>query len=355
MAITALPQPPTRSDPVNFNARADAFLTAIPLFATEANTLQADVNAKQIAANTSATNALASENAAAANSNAIAWVSGTSYTTGVVRFSPSTFLSYRRKNDGAGTTDPASDSTNWQLVNGTGNVDLSSTQTLSNKTLSTGSTWFGNSIAIPQGGTGAINAVDAFNNIKQPAGDSYSGTVELATSGEVITGLDAVRVITPAALRYGKTDIAVNLTGVSTAGISAIPAWATDITIMLDEVSTTVGNIPVDIKLNNQSTYVGNVSVLSGTAIQTVSTNTTAIRVVLAANNAVSDKYAGVVSLKRTISSDVWFITFSTFEKGNAVSFIGSYVKDLAASLNTIDISATGSTFSAGSVRVTWS
>lgn len=147
MPINSLPTPPTRSDPVNFNSRADAFLAALPAFAAEANVLQSDVNAKQIAAATSATNALASENAAAANSSATIWVSDTTYDIGNVRFSPTTYLSYRRKTAGDGTTDPSADNTNWQLINGTGNVDLNSTQTLTNKAISTGSTVNGIPIA----------------------------------------------------------------------------------------------------------------------------------------------------------------------------------------------------------------
>lgn len=140
MAITALPSVPTRSDPANFADRADAFLSALPTFATEANALQSDVNAKQAAAAASAANALASELAANASSAASIWVSGTTYAIGNVRYSPITFLSYRRKTAGAGTTDPSADSTNWQLLNGTGNVDLNSTQTLTNKEIGTGST-----------------------------------------------------------------------------------------------------------------------------------------------------------------------------------------------------------------------
>lgn len=57
MAITALPTPPTRSDPANFNTRADEFLGALPTFATEANALQTDVNAKQVTASSAATTA----------------------------------------------------------------------------------------------------------------------------------------------------------------------------------------------------------------------------------------------------------------------------------------------------------
>lgn len=39
MSITPLPTPPTKSDPLNFSARADAFVAALPLFVTEANQL----------------------------------------------------------------------------------------------------------------------------------------------------------------------------------------------------------------------------------------------------------------------------------------------------------------------------
>jgi len=54
MAITPLPTPPSRDDPTNFATRADAFLGALPDFATEANALQVDVNAKQVTATTQA-------------------------------------------------------------------------------------------------------------------------------------------------------------------------------------------------------------------------------------------------------------------------------------------------------------
>ena len=172
--ITALPNPPTRSDPVNFNSRADAFLSALPTFATEANALQADVNAKQTDAAASAAAALASENAANAASNVTAWVSGTTYAIGNVRYSPITFLSYRRKTAGAGTTDPSADSTNWQLINGTGNVDLNSTQTLTNKEIGTGSTINGIPVA---------NLVNTIGNQTIGGIKSFSNTVNLSDTG----------------------------------------------------------------------------------------------------------------------------------------------------------------------------
>lgn len=69
MAITALPTPPQRSDPANFATRGDAFMAALPTFATEANALAVDVNAKQVLAATSETNAATSASNALTSAN----------------------------------------------------------------------------------------------------------------------------------------------------------------------------------------------------------------------------------------------------------------------------------------------
>lgn len=125
MAITPLPTPPSRNDPTNFSARGDAFLGALPTFATEANALAVAVNADAVSADadaataaTKAAEAAASAAAAAAASGAIKWVSGTTYQEGAVVWSPIDFLSYRRKSTGGGTTDPSSDETNWVALAG---------------------------------------------------------------------------------------------------------------------------------------------------------------------------------------------------------------------------------------------
>jgi hypothetical protein len=53
--ITALPTPPSRADSTTFSSRADAFLGALPTFATEANALAEQVNEDSvIAANAAA-------------------------------------------------------------------------------------------------------------------------------------------------------------------------------------------------------------------------------------------------------------------------------------------------------------
>jgi hypothetical protein len=70
MAITPLPTPPSRSQsPATFSTDADAFLGALPAFATEANALATDVNADEISAAAAATAAANSANIAVGAAN----------------------------------------------------------------------------------------------------------------------------------------------------------------------------------------------------------------------------------------------------------------------------------------------
>jgi len=48
MAMTALPPAPSRAVPSTFSTLADAFIAALPGFVTEANALEANVNAKEV-------------------------------------------------------------------------------------------------------------------------------------------------------------------------------------------------------------------------------------------------------------------------------------------------------------------
>lgn len=115
-AITALPAAPSRSaGSATFSTDADALLGALPVFVTE-------TNASIVAINDHADVITAQAAAAAAGVSVAAWVSGTTYAIGDVRYSPITFYAYRRKTAGAGTTDPSSDTTNWALVSGAGDV-----------------------------------------------------------------------------------------------------------------------------------------------------------------------------------------------------------------------------------------
>ena len=120
MPMTPLPTPPSRSDPSNFAERGDAFLGALPVFATEANALETNVNAKELSATTAASNAALSAtaaqnaaNAAAGSVNATAWNAATNYSLDVRVISPTTRGMFRRIVAGTSATDPALDATNW--------------------------------------------------------------------------------------------------------------------------------------------------------------------------------------------------------------------------------------------------
>lgn len=125
--IDPVPTPPIqRNDRATFSTRVDAFVTWLVNATTQFAALASNVfaNATDAASSVSsaanyATQAAGSALAAVAGSNAPAWVSGTTYAVGDVRFSPSTFYTYRRKTAGAGTTDPAGDATNWQVISST--------------------------------------------------------------------------------------------------------------------------------------------------------------------------------------------------------------------------------------------
>jgi hypothetical protein len=133
--ISTLPSPPSRQDPANFAAEADAFLGALPTFQSQVNAAGTYIDGIGAAVDADAATASAAAAAALATANVTLWVSGTNYTQGAAVYSPITFFTYRRKITGAGTTDPSLDSTNWALVVGTGDVTLDGVQTLTNKTL----------------------------------------------------------------------------------------------------------------------------------------------------------------------------------------------------------------------------
>ena len=134
--LTMPPDAASRADDAdNFADKMDATLawqvigwpelaTAISWIATTAAQIAADAISASTAAAT-----------AAQAANASKWVTGTTYVEGDVRWSPTTWLSYRRKTAGAGSTDPASDTTNWAALTSGGDVTQTGAQTLTNKTL----------------------------------------------------------------------------------------------------------------------------------------------------------------------------------------------------------------------------
>lgn len=142
--VDAPPTAPSRSSPSTFSTLADAyhawlgpFVTQVTALATNLYNNAVDAYNSAVAASGSVSaasgfagnaassasaasaSATASSNSAITSANAAgaaAWVSGTTYAIGDVRWSPVNYYSYRRKTVGAGTTDPSADTTNWTLA-----------------------------------------------------------------------------------------------------------------------------------------------------------------------------------------------------------------------------------------------
>lgn len=129
-SITALPSAPDPTNRATFNTLAYPWSAALPTLGTQVSAVAANVKANADEAAASATSAeaqvalaavqvaaAAAQAVAAASSAALAgataWVSGTTYAIGDARYSLVNFFPYRRITAGAGTTDPASDTTNW--------------------------------------------------------------------------------------------------------------------------------------------------------------------------------------------------------------------------------------------------
>jgi hypothetical protein len=152
MAITPLPPAPLPTDSTaQFNTKAFDWVASLEDFVTETNATATAVDVAKDDAETAASNAatsaanaatqvtlaanqvtlaagqvaLAADQAdaaatsaetAAAATNAVLWVSGTTYAIGFLVYSPIDKRAYRRLTAGSGTTDPSADATNWSQL-----------------------------------------------------------------------------------------------------------------------------------------------------------------------------------------------------------------------------------------------
>lgn len=103
-------------------ASMDEAVNQVNIGAATATAKAAEATTKAEEALASVANAQAAQAASEAAANATAWVSGSAYAVGDVRYSPVNYRSYRRKTAGAGATDPASDTANWAPLSETPEV-----------------------------------------------------------------------------------------------------------------------------------------------------------------------------------------------------------------------------------------
>lgn len=112
------PVPPlpslSRADP-EFRSLVNAlFMTHLPAFTVNINTLATELFDAAVQAAAAQAGAAAAAQAAAVV--ATKWVSGATYAAGDVRWSGANYQSFRRTVAGAGTLDPSLDTNNWMLL-----------------------------------------------------------------------------------------------------------------------------------------------------------------------------------------------------------------------------------------------
>jgi hypothetical protein len=115
VTVPAIPTPvPQSTDTLNFDARADSLVAALP-GVVQAQNLQ-NIENNEINANVNAT-----AQTLAQITGSVAWVSGFNYAQGAAVYDPVNLLTYRRRLTGASATRPGLDSSpsgNWALIAG---------------------------------------------------------------------------------------------------------------------------------------------------------------------------------------------------------------------------------------------
>ncbi len=128
--IRTLAKIPLRSQPSTFSENMEDLLSNLPGWTTEVNAVGGEVSANAATAvekaaisvtqagiaTTQAEIAVQAAEGAVAAADVVKWVSGTTYAQGDCVWSPADFQTYRRITNGAGTTDPSDDPSNWTAL-----------------------------------------------------------------------------------------------------------------------------------------------------------------------------------------------------------------------------------------------
>jgi hypothetical protein len=116
-SMTPAPTPaPQRSDRTTFSSRVDAFVTWLITAVSEFSAAMSNVSANATDAANSANSAASSLAAAVSAAGVSLWVANTAYATGVSKYSPADFRTYRSRAAVNSAVDPSLDPTNWAPI-----------------------------------------------------------------------------------------------------------------------------------------------------------------------------------------------------------------------------------------------
>lgn len=209
--LTDIPPFPALSDRAagTYNSKAFAFAThmadtfngEVTAVATNVRQNALEAESRATSAGVAAATAEAAAQLVATAAGAVAWVSGTTYAKNALVISQVNSQVYRRRVAGAGTTDPANDSTNWALPIGSGSF-IPQVVVASSIDLATGNYHMR---------TMAASQTFTFDNCPQ---DGYSFTLELTVTAGVATLPTSVRTPddVPYTLTTGRTHLLMFVT-----------------------------------------------------------------------------------------------------------------------------------------------
>lgn len=325
--ITALPTPPSTSDPANFASEADAFLGALPTFATQLNAYAAALN---------------SLSTTTASTTSIAIGTGTKNFTVETGKSLFVGMSYKM----------AYDANNWMLGDiisynsGTGalSIDIDTVRGSGTYAAWAGTLSFNGQVENSQLANGYINDLvevtfDHDADFVSIADTSDSGNKKKSK----IRGLVS-RILQPS-------------TSVTAIDFTSIPSGTKRITIQFSGVSTSGTSIP-QIQIGDSggietSGYSG--AGISLAAVNTVAGTNNSSGFLVAGDHAASVVFHGSVTLTLIdAATNLWEASVILGRSSTSSGSIGGGTKSLSATLDRVRISTVNGTdtFDAGSINI---
>lgn len=210
-------------------------------------------------------------------------------------------------------------------------------------------------------GAGAWTST-ALSTLVPDASDTTKGVVELATDAEVQTGTDTTRAITPAGLRGGALVFGTVQTPTSgtTVDFTSIPSWVKRITVVFREFVLSSSSGTLHIRLGTggvveTTDYYGAISyVNSGGGAGAGLWSTSETMRIAFGDGASGVSFNGSAILTRlSASSNVWAVqSLITDRVGELLVMSAAGTKELAGTLDTLQILVITGTFLSGSVNI---
>jgi hypothetical protein len=211
-------------------------------------------------------------------------------------------------------------------------------------------------IQIAGGGTGQTTALAAFDALKQPASETYTGVVEKLTTAEAQAGTDDTRYHSAATMKAAQIQLgtAVTLTNQTSVDFPSAPTWAKRGNLMFVGVSTNGTSNPIvqigDAGGIENTGYLGASSSMDTGVATTNYTTGFGIR-----SSAAAAVFHGSMVIEKQ-NGNTWVARGDFGGSSAAFCIVSSGSKSLSDVLDRVRLTTAGGTdqFDAGSVNISW-